>query len=103
MRGFMRRNVVLAGTLTSLALALGTVGPPGAGAMTNDRGTGLHERYGGLASHSGRRAPPTAAMPGSWVALRAQAPTSGTSMRGKRLRATSAFRRSASVATFTTS
>ena len=42
MRGFMRRNVVLAGTLTSLALALGTVGPPGAGAMTNDRGKVIH-------------------------------------------------------------
>lgn len=42
MRGFMRTNVVLAATLTSLALALGTVGPPGAAAVTNDRGKVIH-------------------------------------------------------------
>ena len=42
MRGFMRRNVVLAASLTSLALALGTVGPPGAAAMTNDGGKVMH-------------------------------------------------------------
>jgi len=43
----MRRNVVLAATLTSLALALGTVGFPGAAAKaapakSNDGGTVLH-------------------------------------------------------------
>jgi hypothetical protein len=42
MRGFMRRNGVLAAPLTSLALALGTVGPPGAAAMTNDHGKVIH-------------------------------------------------------------
>lgn len=42
MRGFMRRTVVLTAILASLALALGTVGPPGAAAMTNDRGKVIH-------------------------------------------------------------
>ena len=42
MRGFMRRNVVLAATLTILTLVLGTVGPPGAPAMANDGGKVIH-------------------------------------------------------------
>jgi hypothetical protein len=42
MRGFMRRNVVVAASLTSVALALGTVGLPGAAAKTNDRGKVIH-------------------------------------------------------------
>ena len=46
MRGLMRRNVVVAATLTSVVLALGLVGPPGAPAGTpagaNDGGKVIH-------------------------------------------------------------
>jgi hypothetical protein len=38
----MRRNVVVAAALTSVALALGMVGSPGAPAMANDDGKVIH-------------------------------------------------------------